>query len=83
MWSILMQAVDAAAAIELPKIEGALAVTMKSTCRTCGSALTLEEMHYYDHGDGSATCNRCEGKWMAEMAEWKSGRCGGEMPSRP
>lgn len=52
-------------------------IDMRTTCRKCNAALTLEEMHYFDHGDGTATCNTCEGEWMQAMADWRAG------PSRP
>ena len=35
--------------------------------------LTLEEMHYYEHEDGTATCEQCEGKWMEAIERWKRG----------
>lgn len=48
-------------------------LTTERQCFRCGSSLTLEEMHYYERPDGSATCNECEGKWLMEVEEWRSG----------
>ncbi len=42
-------------------------------CRTCGSALTLEETHYYDHGDGTCTCDACEKGWSGNVDRWRRG----------
>lgn len=52
---------------------GAERVNVAQHCKKCNAPLTLEEMHYYDRGDGTATCNTCEEQWMAEMAAWKRG----------
>lgn len=35
-------------------------IAISQRCRNCGAPLQLEEMHYYDHGDGTATCEKCE-----------------------
>ena len=59
------------------------AVNIKPTCRNCGAALTMEEMHYYDRGNGEATCNNCEREWMDAMQRWKSGEGGDVPPPRP
>lgn len=48
-------------------------VNVKPNCRKCGSALTIEEIHYYDNGDGTATCNDCEEKWLNDVSAWKNG----------
>jgi len=54
-------------------------ITSPSNCRTCGAVLTLEEMHYYDHGDGTCTCEACEGRWMENVDRWQRG----EIPDFP
>lgn len=43
------------------------------TCRRCKASLTIEEMHYFAAADGTATCNACEGQWMADVAAWRRG----------
>lgn len=50
-----------------------VAITTDTSCKVCGQSLTLEEMHYYERPDGSATCNDCERKWSDEMDEWRRG----------
>ena len=55
------------------------AVNIKQTCRNCGAKLELDEMHYYDRGNGEATCNNCESEWLEAMHQWRSG-CGGQEP---
>lgn len=52
---------------------GAERLNVSQHCSKCKAVLTLEEMHYYDRGDGTATCNSCEEQWMDEMAAWKRG----------
>lgn len=49
------------------------AIQGRTSCSRCSKPLTLEEMHYLCNGDGTAQCQECEGKWMAEVAEWRSG----------
>lgn len=51
-------------------------------CRCCVKVLTLEEMHYLDHGDGSASCEECEQAWMNAMDVWRNG-AGDKMPKPP
>lgn len=58
-------------------------LTMASCCRKCMTPLTLEEMHYLSHGDGTATCNKCETEWMQAMAEWRASGDNKPMPERP
>jgi DNA-directed RNA polymerase subunit RPC12/RpoP len=72
----------AQAGIAVPTSEGATVVHMSHQCRSCGQTLTLEEMHWYDAGDGTASCNQCESRWMVEMARWKEDGHG-PMPERP
>lgn len=67
----------------LQSSEGATKINMHPNCRACHSILTLEEMHFYDSGDGSATCNSCESKWMDDMQKWHDGIIDGAMPERP
>ncbi|MDO8417715.1 MAG: hypothetical protein Q7S87_16065 [Agitococcus sp.] len=62
---------------------GASVVMMRTTCRACQAKLTLEEMHYFDQGDATATCATCEGAWMEAMAQWKEGKGQSDMPKRP
>lgn len=54
-------------------------------CRSCNSALSLDEMHYYDHGDGTATCDKCEAAWCEAVEAWRHGAGDedDEMPPRP
>lgn len=52
---------------------GAERLNVSQYCSKCKASLTLEEMHYYDRGDGTASCNSCEEQWMVEMAAWKRG----------
>lgn len=52
-------------------------------CRKCVARLTLEEMHYLAHEDGTATCDKCETEWMQAMAEWKMASDNRPMPPRP
>lgn len=59
------------------------AINIKPTCRSCGSRLELDEMHYYDHGNGEATCNKCEAEWLEQMNLWRSGFGGSEPPPQP
>lgn len=49
------------------------ALNVSTSCRKCGAPLTIEEMHYYDAGDGTATCNACEAQWLAEVEAWRRG----------
>lgn len=51
----------------------ATALATSPNCSQCGKPLTLDEMHYLDAGDGTATCSDCESKWMAEVEAWKRG----------
>jgi hypothetical protein len=60
--------------------DGVLGVDLN--CCGCGSALTIDEMHYLANGNGKATCCACEGKWSDEVTAWRSGEPG-EFPSRP
>ena len=46
-------------------------IAINPFCRKCGAALQLDEMHYYDCGDGTATCNSCEEKWLQEIESWR------------
>ncbi|MYM92605.1 hypothetical protein [Duganella vulcania] len=62
-------------------MDAAHLIPMKPTCRSCGGRLTLDEMHYYDQGDGTASCGRCESEWMQDMADWKAGKTD-KMPPR-
>lgn len=39
-------------------------------CRACGASLTLEEMHYFEDEDGSATCDACESAWNDAVGHW-------------
>lgn len=52
-------------------------------CRKCHAALSLEEMHYLSHGDGTATCDKCETAWMQAVAEWRAASDNKPMPERP
>lgn len=45
---------------------GASAISMKLNCRLCSAQLTLEEMHYFDSGDGTAICTNCESTSVTE-----------------
>lgn len=56
---------------------------VKPACRKCGAKLELDEMHYYDNGNGEASCETCEQTWMDAMHEWKQGAGGPTPPSRP
>jgi hypothetical protein len=58
-------------------------IPIAPTCAGCGAGLTLEEMHWYDHGNGCATCEACELKWGREVQAWLRGDTGNEMPARP
>jgi hypothetical protein len=58
-------------------------ILVAPTCAECGRALTLEEMHWYDHGNGCATCEACELKWQQKVQAWLRGGAGDEMPARP
>jgi transposase len=58
-------------------------LAMKPTCRNCEAVLEIDEIHYYDHGDGTATCNNCEADWLAAINAWRSGRGGDEPPLPP
>ena len=57
-------------------------ITVSPTCKGCGAVLNLDELHYFDNGDGTATCNECERLWSDGMAEWRSG-IRDDMPERP
>lgn len=57
-------------------------IDMTRHCRNCLAPLTIEEMHYFDSGNGTATCSKCEEKWAAEMAAWRS-TDSTPMPKRP
>jgi len=61
----------------------ATAVQIEPICRNCGAVLKLDEIHYYDQGDGTATCNKCESDWLEAMHEWRSGNSGIEPPAQP
>ena len=52
---------------------GGIAVDVAQHCRKCGAKLILEEMHYYDQGDGTATCAQCEGDWCGAVEAWRHG----------
>lgn len=62
------------------KSDGVLNVSMN--CKACGKVLQIDEMHYYAHGDGNATCDDCEAEWSQAVAAWRNG-APGEFPSRP
>lgn len=53
--------------------DGAIEINIARYCKKCNAPLTLEEMHYYDRGDGTATCNTCEERWTEEVALWRIG----------
>jgi hypothetical protein len=42
------------------------ALRMEPCCRVCGRALSLDEMHAFDHGDGTSVCADCEIAWCLE-----------------
>jgi hypothetical protein len=71
----VLPAVEAAEAAKVHP-EGAQLVVIARACRTCGAGLTLEEMHYYARGNGTATCNNCEGAWCERMNQWMAGNLG-------
>lgn len=48
-------------------------IKISQNCRKCAAVLDFEEMHYYDHGDGTASCNKCESKWMKLVDDWRAG----------
>lgn len=57
-------------------------LTMSPNCRECGGKLSIDEMHYYDHGDGTASCNKCEGEWSNAVDAWRRGDIQ-KLPERP
>jgi hypothetical protein len=59
------------------------ALDISANCRACAAPLTLAEMHYLDHGDGTATCSECETKWMEACREWQASDDNKPMPKRP
>lgn len=58
-------------------------VNVQTHCRNCFDGLTLEEMHYLDNGDGTATCSKCEREWMEAIEKWRSTSGDSQMPKRP
>lgn len=54
-------------------------IATSRTCRRCSASLTLEEMHYFEAEDGSATCSLCEQQWMDDVAAWRRG----DLPDLP
>lgn len=57
-------------------------IQINQNCRNCSSPLNIEEMHYYNQGDGTASCEKCEQEWMKEIEEWREGERE-QMPQRP
>lgn len=57
-------------------------IKINPNCRKCGEKLTIDELHYFDHGDGTATCNECEGKWSNDCVIYRLGLID-ELPERP
>lgn len=55
---------------------------IEPNCRACGAALTLLEMHFFDRGEGTAACGRCESEWMERVEAWRHG-APGECPEAP
>jgi len=58
-------------------------IQVRPHCRACQAPLTLEEMHYLDHGDGTATCEACETKWSRDMQAWRASDDDLPPPERP
>lgn len=48
-------------------------ITTPRSCRRCAASLTLEEMHYFEAADGTATCTACEQQWMDDLFGWRRG----------
>lgn len=59
------------------------AIKFDPNCTGCGKPLQLDEMHYYEDPDrpGTATCNDCEGQWMADVDAYQRGELD-EFPQR-
>lgn len=52
---------------------GARRVHTSLWCRACRAPLKLDEMHYYEDGDGTAACDRCERRWSEECNAYMRG----------
>lgn len=51
----------------------AVLLRTRMRCLECGRHLTLEEMHYYERPDGSASCDACERAWLRSVSQWRLG----------